>query len=49
MTGCTSNHITITTIGTDPSPLTTDAAREDALTSHNHTAYPTMAQAPVTI
>ena len=44
MTGCTSDPV-----GTDPSCLTTDAAKEDASTSQEHTTDPTMAEAPATI
>ena len=49
MTGHTPNPIMITTIGTDPSPLTTDAAKEDTLTSQDHTANPATAEVPATI
>ena len=49
MTGYAPDHITATTVGTDPSPLNTDAAKEDMLTSQDHTASPTMAEAPATI
>ena len=36
-------------IGTDPIHLTTDAAKEDALISQDHTANTTMAEALATI
>ena len=49
MTGCAPDHIMTTTIGTDPSPLTTDAAKEDALTSQDHTTDPTVTEALATI
>ena len=49
MTGHASIHISTTTIGTDPSPFTTDAAKEDTLTNQNHTVNPTIAEAPATI
>ena len=40
-TGCIHGHIMITTIETGYSPFTTDTAREDALTGHDHTTNPT--------
>ena len=49
MTGHAPNHITTTTTGTDHNPLTTDTAKEDALTSHDHTTDPTMAEALASI
>ena len=49
MAGHAPNHIMTTTIGTDPSPLRTDAAKEDTLTTQDHTTVPTMAEAPVSI
>ena len=49
MTGHIHNHIMTTMIGPDPSPLTTDAAKEDALTSQDHSTVPTMAEAQSTI
>ena len=49
MTGCTADHVTTTTMGTNCSPISTDAAKEDTLTSQDHTTDPTVAEAPVTI
>ena len=49
ITGHTSNHVMTTTVVTDPSPLTTDTAKEDGLTSQDHAASPTAAEAPASI
>ena len=43
------NHVTTTTVVTDPSPLTTDTAKGDVSTSQDHTSIPTVAEAPATI
>ena len=48
MTGHSPDHIMTTTVGTDLSPLTTDAAKEDTLISQDHTTSPTTAEAPAT-
>ena len=49
MAGHTSNHVMIKTVGTDPSPLITDTAKEDALAGQDHTTDPTVVetQAPI--
>ena len=48
-TECTPDHVTITTIGKDLSPLTTDVAKEDASTGQDHTTSPTVTKAQATI
>ena len=49
MTGHTPKNVTTKTIETEPSPVITDAAKEDALTSQDHTTDLAMAEAPSTI
>ena len=49
ITGHVPKQVMTTTVGTDHSPLTVDAAKEDALTSQDHTTDPTMAEALATI
>ena len=49
MTSHIPNHITTTTVETDPSLFITDAGKEYALTSQDHTINLTMAEAPATI
>ena len=49
MTGYAPVHVTITAVGTDPSPLTTDIDKEDSLTGQDHTAKLNMAEAPANL
>ena len=48
-TGHAPDHIMTTTVGMDPSSFITDAAKNDTLTSQDHTTDPTTAEVPATI